>query len=129
MMCVEFITPQYTQYNKTFIIKDDTRIGLNFKDMKGKWYVYYAPYTDFRKFTPYWTWNDVEGIRFVYQPESFHKIILRSSDFDSIDDYLKAEKELGFQYEITIYRNLADFEILNDPDFESVFKLFRAHTR
>lgn len=125
MMCVEFKTPQY----KTIFGSKEysTRIGLEFKDMEGKWNVYYAPYSAFKKYSPYWTWDDVESIRFVYQPESFKRVFLSMSDFENIEDYFKAERELGFQYEITIYRDCANLEMLNDPDFESVFKLFRAH--
>ena len=45
------------------------------------------------------------------------------------DDYLRALQEPGFEYEITIYRDYQNLEILNDPDFETVFELFRAHTK
>ena len=125
MMSVEFKEPQY---KTTFGTKEyNTRIGLEFKDLVDGWNVYYAPYSQFKKYTPYWTWDDVKGIRFVYEPESFNLVILNPSDFENIDDYIKAERELGFQYEITIYRDYPDVEMLNDPDFESVFKLFKAH--
>lgn len=127
MMSVEFKTPQY---KTTFGSRDySTRIGLEFKDTDGNWYVYYAPYSDFRKYSPYWTWDDVEGIRFVYQPESYKSVYLDISDFESLDDYFKAKRKLGFEYEIIIYKDFSNLEMLNDPDFESVFKLFRAHIK
>lgn len=125
MMSVEFKEPQY---KTTFGSKEyNTRIGLEFKDLVDGWNVYFAPYSEFKKYTPYWTWDDVKGIRYVYQPESFKRVFLSPSDFETIDDYFKAQRELGFQYEITIYRDYPELEMLNDPDFESVFKLFRAH--
>ena len=127
MMSVEFKEPQY---KTTYGYREyNTRIGLDFKDHEAGWNVYYAPYSDFKKYTPYWTWDDVEGIRYVYQPESYDPVFISSSDFENLDDYSTAKREAGFEYEIMIYRDCPDFEILNDPDFESVFKLFRAHTR
>ena len=50
------------------------------------------------------------------------------SDYETYEEYFTAQQKLGFEYEITIYRDYPDLEILNDPDFESVFELFRAHT-
>ena len=126
MISVEFKTPQY---KTTFGSKEyNTRIGLDFKDMVDGMYIYFAPYADFRKYTPYWTWDDVKGVRFVYHPESYKIVFLNPSDYETYDDYAKALQELGFDYEITIYRDFPDLEILNDPDFDSVFGLFRAHT-
>ena len=125
MMSVEFKEPQY---QTTFGSKDyNTRIGLEFKDLANGWNVYYAPYSSFKKYTPYWTWDDVKGIRFVYQPESYQPIYISILDYDNIDDYFKAKNDAGFEYEITVYRDYPEIELLNDPDFESVFKLFRAH--
>ena len=82
----------------------------------------------FRKYTPYWTWEDVQGLRFVYHPESYKPVFISPLDYETYDEYAKAQQELGFEYEITIYRDYPGLEILNDPDFESVFELFRAHT-
>lgn len=127
MMSVEFKEPQY---KTTFGSKEyNTRIGLNFKDTENGWNVYCAPYKDFKKYTPYWSWDDVKGIRYVYHPESYHPVFISSTDFENIDDYFKAKRDAGFEYEMTIYRDYPDLEILNDPDFESVFKLFRAHVQ
>lgn len=126
MLSVEFKTPQYkatlesTEYN--------SKVGLEFNDMHDGIYVYFAPYSDFRKYTPYWTWDDVEGLRFVYHPESYKPVFISLLDYETYDEYAKARQELGFEYEITIYRDFPNLRILNDPDFESVFKIFRAHT-
>lgn len=125
MMSVEFKTPQY---KTTFGSKEsNTRIGLEFKDEEQGWNIYYAPYSDFKKYTPYWTWDDVEGIRFVYHPESYHSVFLSMNDFETIDEYFEADRKLGFKYEVTIYRDWENMELANDPDFDSVFKLFKAH--
>ena len=126
MLSVEFKTPQY---KTTFGSKEyNSRVGLDFKDMHDGTYVYFAPYSDFRKYTPYWTWDDVKGLRFVYHPESYKPVFISPLDYETYDEYAKAQQELGFEYEITIYRDYPDLEILNDPDFESTFELFRAHT-
>lgn len=125
MMCIEFKEPQY---KTIFGIREyDTRIGLEFKDFEGGWNIYYAPYSAFKKYTPYWTWDVVKAIRYVYLPESYNPVVINLSDYENIDDYFKAKREAGFEYEVTIYRDYPDLEILNDPDFESVFNLFRAH--
>ena len=126
MLSVEFKTPQY---KTTFGSKEyNSRVGLDFKDMHEATYVYFTPYSDFRKYTPYWTWDDVKGLRFVYHPESYKPVFISPLDYETYEEYAKAQQELGFEYEITIYRDYPDLEILNDPDFESVFELFRAHT-
>lgn len=125
MMSIEFKTPQY---KTTFGLKEyNTRIGLDFKDMVAGMYVYFAPYSDFREYTPYWVWDDVEGIRFVYHPQTYEPVFISPSDYETLDEYFKAKEEAGFKYEITIYR-ASGSEILNDSDFDSVFELFRAHT-
>ena len=64
----------------------------------------------------------------VYHPESYKPVFISPLDYETYEEYAKAQQELGFEYEITIYRDYPDLEILNDPDFESVFELFRAHT-
>ena len=126
MLSVEFKTPQY---KTTFGSKEyNSRVGLDFKDMHDGTYVYFAPYSDFRKYTPDWTWDDVKGLRFVYHPESYKPVFISPLDYETYDEYAKAQQELGFEYEITIYRDYPDLEIQNDPDFESTFELFRAHT-
>ena len=127
MMCVQYKTPQYKTilHNKEY----NNNVGLDFKDKVNDSYVYYAPYSQFRKYVPYWTWDDVKAIRFVYHPESYTYKYINMSDYENIDDYFKAQAELGFEYEISIYRDYPDMEILNDPDFDSVFELFRAHTK
>ena len=70
----------------------------------------------------------MKGLRFVYHPESYKPVFLDPSDYETYEEYFTAQQKLGFEYEITIYRDYPDLEILNDPDFESVFELFRAHT-
>ena len=127
MMCIEFKTPQYKTifHNKEY----NNKVGLDFKDKVNESYVYFAPYSQFRKYVPYWTWDDVESIRFVYHPESYTYKRIKLSDYEKSDDYLRALQEPGFEYEITIYRDYQNLEILNDPDFETVFELFRAHTK
>ena len=126
MLSVEFKTPQY---KTTFGSKEyNSRVGLDFKDMHDGTYIYFAPYSDFRKYTPDWTWDNVKGLRFVYHPESYKPVFISPLDYETYDEYAKAQQELGFEYEITIYRDYPDLEILNDPDFDSTFELFRAHT-
>lgn len=127
MMCIQYKTPQYKTilHNKEY----NNNVGLNFKDKVGESYVYYTTYTQFRKYVPYWMWDDIKAIRFVYHPESYTYRYLNISDYENIDDYFKTKQELGFEYEITIYRDYPEAEILNDSDFESVFELFRAHTQ
>lgn len=125
MMSVNFKTPQY---KTIFGAKEfNTKIGLNFKDLIDEAYIYFADYSDFRKYTPYWTWDDVESVRFVYHPQTYDPVFISLSDYETYEEYEKALQDVGFEYEVTIYRN-SDIDILNDPDFDSVFKLFRAHT-
>lgn len=125
MMAIEFKEPQY---KTIFGIREyDTKIGLEFKDLENGWNVYYAPYSEFKEYAPFWTWDDVRAIRYVYHPESYNPVFINLSDYENIDDYFKAKRDAGFEYEITIFKDYPDLKLLNDPDFESVFKLFRAH--
>jgi len=127
MMSVLFTTPQY----KTILGNKEyrTNIGLEFKDFVDGWNIYHAPYSDFKKYTPYWTWDDVEAIRFLYEPESFENESLNPMNYENAEDFLEALQKVGFTYDVTIYGNCTDNPALNDPDFNDVFKLFRAHTQ
>lgn len=126
MMCLLFNTPQY----KTILGNKEyrTNIVLEFKDFSDGWNVYCTPYSEFRHYTPFWTWDDVEAIRFLYEPESYDHKPLFPMDFESTEDYMEAVREAGFNYDVTIYGNSTSLPELNDPDFNDVFKLFKAHT-
>ncbi len=125
MMSISFKTPQLKPYLGHEEYK--TRIGLEFKDSVDGWNIYNAPYSDFKKYTPYWTWDDVESIEFLYIPEGITPIDML--DFEDVEDFVKAKQEGGFEYEVTIYRDCIDYPIFNDSDFDEVFKLFKAHIK
>ena len=127
MVRIEFKEPQFkpafghNEYN--------VRVGLKLVDSKDGWNIYKTEYPEFRKYAPYWTWEDVEGVSFLYLPEGANPEDIDPSDFETPEAFREAYFEKGFDYTITIYRDAKYTEELNDPKFDEVFKLFKAHTQ
>ena len=107
----DFIAPTIAQVLKW--LREEKNIHISPVLWHIGWYV------DIHSFTKE---TDEDGVAYEVNHE------YQSIDYETYEEYAKAQQELGFEYEITIYRDYPDLEILNDPDFESVFELFRAHT-
>ena len=127
MISIVFTEPQF----KPVLGHSEPRvnIGLNFNDEQSGWKVYKAEYGEFRKYAPFWTWEEVESIVFRYEPEGYEHQEINLLDYENIEDFKSDYMAKGFDYTCIIYRQAKDMIKLNDPDFDEVFQLFRAYTR